>query len=73
MHKRIRQYIGILAAVVAYYIVREGAHLITVLYYDVFRKINFMGLYIMGTVPVIYFVDGQYQDMYQIIRHRPGT
>ena len=64
MRKRIRQYIGILAAVVAYYIVHEGAHLITVLYYDVFRKINFMGLYIMGTVPVIYFVDGQYQDMY---------
>lgn len=44
MRKRIRQYIGILAAVVAYYIVHEGAHLITVLYYDVFRKINFMGL-----------------------------
>ena len=44
MCKRIRQYIGILAAVVAYYIVHEGAHLITVLYYDVFRKINFMGL-----------------------------
>lgn len=43
MHKRIRQYIGILAAVVAYYIVHEGAHLITVLYYDVFMKINFMG------------------------------
>lgn len=60
MRKRIRQYIGILAAVVAYYIVHEGAHLITVLYYDVFRKINFMGLgmqidvYIMGTVPMIY-------------------
>ena len=44
MRKRIRQYIGILAAVVAYYIVHEGAHLITVLYYDVCRKINFMGL-----------------------------
>ena len=44
MRKRIRQYIGILAAVVAYYIVHEGAHLITVLYYDVFRKINFVGL-----------------------------
>ena len=27
MSKRIRQYIGILAAVVAYYIVHEGAHL----------------------------------------------
>ena len=44
MSKRIRQYIGILAAVVAYYIVHEGAHLITALYYGVFKGINFMGL-----------------------------
>lgn len=44
MRKRIRQYIGILAAVVAYYIVHEGAHLITALYYGVFKGINFMGL-----------------------------
>ena len=44
MSKRIRQYIGIFAAVVAYYIVHEGAHLITALYYGVFKRINFMGL-----------------------------
>ena len=44
MSRRIRQYIGILAAVVAYYIVHEGAHLITALYYGVFKRINFMGL-----------------------------
>ena len=44
MIKRIRQYIGILAAVAAYYLVHEGAHLIASLYYGVFRKINFMGL-----------------------------
>lgn len=44
MRKRIRQYIGILAAVVAYYIVHEGAHLITALYYGVLKGINFMGL-----------------------------
>ena len=44
MSKRIRQYIGILAAVVAYYIVHEGAHLITALYYGAFKGINFMGL-----------------------------
>jgi len=44
MSKRIRQYIGIFAAVGAYYIVHEGAHLITALYYGVFRQINFMGL-----------------------------
>ena len=44
MSKRIRQYIGILAAVVAYYIVHEGAHLVAALYYGVFKGINFMGL-----------------------------
>ena len=44
MSKRIRQYIGILAAIVAYYIVHEGAHLITALHFGVFKGINFMGL-----------------------------
>lgn len=44
MSKRFRQYIGILAAVIAYYIIHEGAHLVTALYYDVFRQINIMGL-----------------------------
>ena len=44
MNKRIRQYIGIFTAVIAYYIVHEGAHLITALYYGVFKRINFMGL-----------------------------
>ena len=44
MSKRFRQYSGILAAVIAYYIVHEGAHLVTALYYGVFRQINMMGL-----------------------------
>ena len=44
MSRRIRQYIGILAAVIAYYIVHEGAHLITALYYGVLKGINFLGL-----------------------------
>lgn len=44
MNKRIRQYIGILAAILAYYIVHEGAHLLTALHYGVFKKINFLGL-----------------------------
>ncbi len=43
MSKRARQYIGILAAVVAYYIVHEGAHLICALSMGVFKQINFMG------------------------------
>ena len=44
MSKRVRQYIGILAAVVAYYIVHEGAHLLYALSAGAFKKINFIGL-----------------------------
>ena len=44
MGKRIRQYIGIFAAVIAYYFVHEGAHLVAALHYGTFKKINFMGL-----------------------------
>lgn len=44
MSKRTRQYIGILAALAAYYLVHEGAHLLYALLTGVFKKINFMGL-----------------------------
>lgn len=44
MSKRARQYIGILAAVIAYYLVHEGAHLLYALFTGVFRQVNFMGL-----------------------------
>ena len=44
MSKRSRQCIGILAAVIAYYIVHEGAHLLYALLTGVFRQIKFMGL-----------------------------
>ena len=44
MSKRIRQYIGILVAVVAYYFVHEGAHLLGALLLGAFKQINFMGL-----------------------------
>ena len=44
MNKRIRQYIGLLSAVLMYYIIHEGAHLIYALSVGAFRKINFMGL-----------------------------
>ena len=44
MSKRARQYIGILAAIVAYYIIHEGAHLLAALLQGVFKQINFMGL-----------------------------
>lgn len=44
MSKRIRQSIGILAAVIAYYIVHEGAHLVAALHYGTYKGIHFMGL-----------------------------
>ena len=44
MSKRARQYIGIIAAIVVYYIIHEGAHLLAALLQGVFKQINFMGL-----------------------------
>ena len=44
MSRRIRQYIGIFAAIAAYYIIHEGAHLVAALHYGIFKGINFMGL-----------------------------
>ena len=44
MKKCIRQYIGLLSAVLAYYAVHEGAHLLCALSTGVFRQINFMGI-----------------------------
>ena len=44
MGKRFRQYLGILTAIIAYYIVHEGAHLVTALYYGAFRQIRFLGM-----------------------------
>ena len=44
MTKRIRQYIGIAVAIAAYYLIHEGAHLVTAVCSGVFRQIHFMGL-----------------------------
>ena len=44
MNKRARQYVGLLSAILAYYIIHEGAHLIYALLIGVFKQINFMGL-----------------------------
>ena len=44
MSKRTRQYIGLLSAVLAYYIIHEGAHLIYALITGVFKQINVMGM-----------------------------
>lgn len=42
--KRIRQYLGIIVALLAYYIIHEGAHAIYALANGVFKQINFMAL-----------------------------
>ena len=44
MNKRVRQYVGLLSAIIAYYLIHEGAHLIYALFTGVFKQINFMGL-----------------------------
>jgi hypothetical protein len=44
MSKRARQYIGLLAAIIFYYVVHEGAHLLYALCIGAFKQINFMGL-----------------------------
>ncbi len=44
MSKRIRQYIGLISAVLAYYMIHEGAHLVYALTIGVFKQINFMWL-----------------------------
>ena len=42
--KRARQYIGVLAAAVAYYAVHEGAHLLCAVLLGTFRQIRFWGI-----------------------------
>lgn len=44
MNKKYRQYIGLAVAVLMYYIIHEGAHLVVALVQGVFKQINFMGL-----------------------------
>lgn len=44
MNKRMRQYLGLCFAIIAYYIIHEGAHLLYALSIGVFKQINFMGL-----------------------------
>lgn len=41
MNKRLRQYAGLLAAIAAYYLIHEGAHLVYALLIGAFKQINF--------------------------------
>ena len=43
-NKRTRQYIGIIAAVLSYYLLHEGAHLITALSMGVFKAVKLLEL-----------------------------
>ena len=40
MSKRLRQYAGLLAAIAAYYLIHEGAHLVYALLIGIFRQVN---------------------------------
>ena len=44
MNKRVRQYVGLLSAILAYFLIHEGAHLLYALSVGAFKNINFMGL-----------------------------
>ena len=43
MSKAIRQYVGLFSAVLGYYVIHEGAHLIYALVEGVFKQINIIG------------------------------
>ena len=44
MNKRARQYVGLLSAIIAYYLIHEGAHLVYALSIGAFKQIRWMGL-----------------------------
>ena len=44
MTKRTRQYLGILAAIAAYYLVHEGAHFLFAILMGTFKRVHFMGI-----------------------------
>lgn len=44
MNKSVRQYVGLLSAVLGYYLIHEGAHFVYALATGVFKQINIMGL-----------------------------
>ena len=44
MSKKTRQYVGLLLAILFYYVIHEGAHLIYALLIDVFKKVNIIGV-----------------------------
>lgn len=59
MSKRVRQIVGIFAAIVAYYLVHEGAHLLYAVWSGVFREVRFMGLGVQVDVYAERMTDAQ--------------
>lgn len=59
MNKQIRQYIGLFSAIVAYYFVHEGAHLLYALAVGAFRQINFLGLGLQIDIHADLLTNGQ--------------
>lgn len=59
MNKKARQYLGLLCAVLAYYAVHEGAHLMYALSTGTFRQINLLELGIQVDVYREHMTDGQ--------------
>lgn len=59
MDKKTRQYIGIVAALIAYYVVHEGSHLLVALALGVFKEIRFLGLGIQIDVESTQMSDAQ--------------
>ena len=41
-NKKVRQYFGIFSAVISYYLIHEGAHLVTALLMGVFKEVKFL-------------------------------
>lgn len=44
MNKRMRQYVGLFSAIIAYYLIHEGAHLLYAFSIGTFKQIKFIGL-----------------------------
>ena len=59
MGKRARQYLGLISAVAAYYVVHEGAHLVFALCTGTFRQIAFLGLGLQIDVYAQHMTDTQ--------------
>lgn len=59
MNKQIRQYIGLFSAILTYYIVHEGAHLLYALATGAFRQIHFLGLGLQIDIHADLLTNGQ--------------